>query len=73
MKEKIILDTNKIDNVILSKNGGYSINLYYEFNGIPVEVDGQFYIDKDGYLHHSHLDEDGNEYLIKVLYFDENN
>ncbi len=72
MKEKIILDTNKIDNVTVSKNGR-SINLYYEFDGKPVEVDGEFYIDKNGYLHHSHIDENGNEYLIKVLYFDENN
>lgn len=72
MKEKIILDTNRIDDVILSKhNRGF--NLCYTFDGKLIEVDGQFYIDKNGYLHHTHIDEDGSEYLIKVLFFNENN
>lgn len=70
MKKQVILTTKRIDNVTVSKNGR-SINLYYEFDGKPVEVDGEFYIDKEGYLRHTHIDEKGKEYQIKVLYFND--
>ena len=68
MKERVIVSTERISNVMLSKHGYGHDCLYFEFDGRPVEVDGEFYIDSDGYLHETFTDDDGNDFFIKVLY-----
>lgn len=40
--------------------------LSYEYKGKQYDVSGEFYIDNDGYLHHTHCD-DGEEFEIKYL------
>lgn len=35
------------------------------------EVQGEFYIDKFGFLHHTHMFEDGEEIEIRVPYWKE--
>ena len=41
--------------------------LYYVADGVEVEVQGEFYIDNNGVIHHDHwFDEDGND-TIEVL------
>lgn len=43
-------------------------HLYYKADGVEVEVDGEFYIDKNGVGHHDHwFDEDGKD-VMEVLF-----
>ncbi len=61
---KDLTNNKRIDNVEVSKSGnGY--NLYYEVDGQPCNVTGEFYIDKDNVLHHDALVGD-EEIEIKV-------
>lgn len=65
MTYKNITNNPRIDNVELSKAGlGFSLD--YELDGVPANVTGEFYIDKDSILHHDALDKDGNEVEILV-------
>jgi hypothetical protein len=46
-----------IDNIEITKMGmGYNLN--YSVDGKDYTVTGEFYIDKDGYLHHTHIADD---------------
>ena len=40
--------------------------LSYEYKGKQYDISGEFYIDNDGYLHHTHCDDD-EEFEIKYL------
>lgn len=41
-------------------------NLTYHANGKEITVSGEFYIDNDNWLHHSHIFEDGTEVEFRV-------
>lgn len=40
--------------------------LSYEYKGKQYDISGEFYVDNDGYLHHTHFD-GGEEFEIKYL------
>jgi hypothetical protein len=55
-----------ITDVEFHGNADYG-HLYFVADGIEVEIDGEFYMDKNGVIHHEHwFDEDGND-TIEVL------
>ena len=60
-----ITDNPRIDNVEVTK-AGTGLNLYYELDGHPYNVTGEFYIDSHSVLHHDITDEDGEEIEILV-------
>lgn len=43
-------------------------NLIYLADGEYQEVDGEFYIDSDGMLHHSHIFDDNTEIEFTIKY-----
>lgn len=67
----MILDkVSRIENVKVSK-AGQGLNLYFELDGVPYDVTGEFFIDSKQILHHSVEDENGNEIaevLVKVQF-----
>lgn len=50
-------NSKRVDNVELTKGGYGNDSLYYEVDGVPYTVTGEFYIDKQGILHHQHDDD----------------
>lgn len=65
MKSTDISNNPQITNVEVSK-AATGLNLYFEFDGKPYIVTGDFYIDRQQVLHHTVVDENGNE-LTEVL------
>ena len=64
-----ITNNPRIDNVTVDK-AGLGLNLYYELDGVPYNVTGEFWIDRKQVLHHTHEEENGNEIeiLVKMEY-----
>lgn len=59
----------QITDVELTKgNFNQGDTLRYKANGEEQCVTGEFYIDKNGILHHSHIFPDGTEVEIKTKY-----
>ena len=57
-----------ITDVELEKHGyGHDV-LTYQADGQYTQIDGEFYIDKAGMLHHSHIFPDGEEVEITIKY-----
>ena len=42
--------------------------LVYQADGVEINVTGEFYVDKQGILHHSHVFEDGTEVGFQIEY-----
>lgn len=57
-----------ITDIELSKGGYRHDTLSFLADGKYVQVDGEFYIDKDGILHHTHIFPDGKEVEITIEY-----
>lgn len=47
---------------------GNGLYIQYEIDGNQYECTGEFYIDKDGVLHHTHIMPDGEEIEITYQY-----
>lgn len=58
-----------IENVECTRDGHQGITLSYDLDGYHAEVTGEFYIDKDGMLHHTAIDCEGHEVEITYKYF----
>lgn len=68
-RKKITHDeTHTIEDVELTKHGYCHDTLTYVADGKNCQVDGEFHIDKDGFLHHTHIFDDGIEKEIVVKY-----
>lgn len=60
-----ILSCHEHEVIDLVKSGlGFS--LLYRVDGEEFSVDGEFFVDKNNYLHHQHICTDGTELDIKV-------
>ena len=59
---------HRIEDIILTKHSNGSDNLQYKADGKMSEVDGEFYVDKDDLLHHTHIFENGDELEIVIPY-----
>lgn len=59
---------HRIEDVMLTKHHNGSDNLQYTADGKTFEVDGEFYVDKENKLHHTHLFENGDEIEIVIPY-----
>lgn len=57
-----------IENVELEKNGHQGDCLTYTADGEDFNITGQFYVDRAGQLHHTHLFPNGDEMEITVPY-----
>ena len=57
-----------ITDVMLTKHHNGSDNLQYKADGKTYEVDGEFYVDKEYKLHHTHIFENGDEMEIVIPY-----
>ena len=57
-----------IDNIQLTKHSNGNDNLSYTADGVFKEVDGEFYVDRQHKLYHSHIFEDGTEIEITIPY-----
>lgn len=64
MKSTELTNNNRIDNVEVTKVSS-GLNLYFELDGVPTTVTGEFHIDNKNILHHTAIDAEGNE--IEVL------
>lgn len=53
---------------MLTKHHDGNDNLQYTADGQCFEVDGEFYVDKLNWLHHTHIFEDGSEVEIIIPY-----
>ena len=60
-----ITNNPRIDNVTVDK-AGLGLNLYYELDGIPYNVTGEFWIDRKSVLHHTAIDANDEEIEILV-------
>lgn len=68
-RKKIAHDEiHTIEDVELTKHGYQHDCLTYVADGKYCQVDGEFYVDKDGFLHHTHIFDDGIEKEIIVKY-----
>ena len=69
---KDLTNNPRIQNVECTRDGHQGITLYYELDGVPCAVSGEFYIDKHGVLHHTVADpkDEAKEIEILVQYFD---
>ena len=69
---KDLTNNRRIQNVEYTRDGHQGVTLYYELDGVPSSVSGEFYIDKQGVLHHTVTDpkDETNEIEIMVQYFD---
>lgn len=65
---KRIMKNHTIEDVELTKHGYQHDCLTYVADGKYCQVDGEFYVDKDGFLHHTHIFDDGIEKEIVVKY-----
>ena len=70
---KNLTNNPRVDNVECTRDGHQGISLYYEIDGIPFNVTGEFYIDRKGVLHHYAADpkDENNEIEILVQYFED--
>lgn len=59
---------HRIEDIMLTKHSNGSDNLQYKADGKMSEVDGEFYVDKDDRLHHTHIFENGDELEIVIPY-----
>lgn len=59
---------HRIEDIVLTKHGNGSDNLSYVADGKNFEVDGEFYVDKEYRLHHTHIFENGDEQEIVIPY-----
>ncbi len=59
---------HRIEDIILTKHSNGSDNLQYKADGKKSEVDGEFYVDKENKLHHTHIFENGDELEIVIPY-----
>jgi hypothetical protein len=59
---------HRIEDIALTKHNSGSDNLQYTADGKTFEVDGEFYVDRDHNLHHTHLFENGDEIEIAIPY-----
>lgn len=66
LKSTDITNNLRIDNVEVTKSFGTGLNLYYECDGKPYNITGEFWIDRKQVLHHTHEDENGTEIEILV-------
>lgn len=57
-----------ITNVELEKNGHQGDCLTFEADGKQINVTGEFYVDRAGQLHHTHIFPDGEEMEIVTPY-----
>lgn len=61
-------ETHTIEDVELTKHGYHHDCLTYVADGKYCQFDGEFYVDKEGFLHHTHIFDDGIEKEIVVKY-----
>lgn len=59
---------HRIEDIMLTKHSNGSDNLQYKADGKMSEVDGEFYVDKEDRLHHTHIFENGDELEIVIPY-----
>ena len=59
---------HRIEDVMLTKHSNGSDNLQYTADGKSFEMDGEFYVDKEYRLHHTHIVENGDEVEIVIPY-----
>ena len=59
---------HRIEDIMLTKHGNGNDNLSYVADGKYYEVDGEFYVDKEHNLHHSHRFENEEEMEIVIPY-----
>ena len=59
---------HRIEDIMLTKHSNGSDNLQYSADGKNFEVDGEFYVDTDYHLHHTHIFENGDEMEIVIPY-----
>ena len=57
-----------IEDIMLTKHNNGSDNLQYVADGKPYEWDGDFFVDKNYRLHHTHIFENGDEQEIVIPY-----
>ena len=57
-----------IDDVELEKGGYGHDTLTYTADGEHTQVDGEFFVDGVGKLHHTHIFDDGTEVEILINY-----
>lgn len=59
---------HRIEDVTLTKHNNGSDNLQYTADGKAFEWDGEFLVDKEHRLHHTHIFENGDEQEIVIPY-----
>ena len=59
---------HRIEDVMLTKHHNGNDNLQYTADGKNFEVDGEFFVDKQHKLHHTHIFENGDEMEIVIPY-----
>ncbi len=59
---------HRIEDIVLTKHGNGSDNLQYVADGHPCEWDGEFLVDNEHRLHHTHIFENGDEQEIVIPY-----
>lgn len=59
---------HRIEDVMLTKHSNGNDNLQYKADGKTYEYDGEFYVDRDYQLHHTHIFENGEELEIVIPY-----
>lgn len=59
---------HKIEPYSLQKGGYCNDTLTYFADDVQIDVSGEFYVDRDNKLHHTHIFDDGVEMEIVVPY-----
>ena len=59
---------HRIEDIMLTKHSNGCDNLQYKADCKTYEVDGEFYVDKEYKLHHTHIFENGDEMEIVIPY-----
>lgn len=59
---------HRIEDVMLTKHHNGNDNLQYTADSKNFEVDGEFFVDKQHKLHHTHIFENGDEMEIVIPY-----
>lgn len=62
------MKNHTIEDIELTKGGYCHDSLTFVADGQRVQVDGEFYVDKSGILHHTHIFADGAEMEITIAY-----
>lgn len=63
-----IMEKHKIEPYSLQKGGYCNDTLTYFADDVQIDVSGEFYVDRDHKLHHTHIFDDGVEMEIVVPY-----